>query len=149
MPNVPRKMHELHPLRLLPLLLCVLMVILCLAAGGFSAEDILHYAPRDPWLAAGFILLLYFLKSLSVAFPIMVLQIAAGHLFSPAAALALNILGLAIDLTVPYWIGPIFRQRADLPPDCPLSPAGRAYGKSAGALSLPFLFSAGYLPAPR
>lgn len=105
MPNVPRKMHELHPLRLLPLLLCVLMVILCLAAGGFSAEDILHYAPRDPWLAAGFILLLYFLKSLSVAFPIMVLQIAAGHLFSPAAALALNILGLAIDLTVPYWIG--------------------------------------------
>ena len=68
-------------------------------------EDILGYAPKNIWLAAGFLLLLYAAKSLSIAFPIMVLQVAAGHLFDPAAALALNILGLAIDLSIPYGIG--------------------------------------------
>lgn len=105
MPNSPRRLHDLHPLRLLPLLLCLIMVVLCLASGSFSAEDILHYAPRDPLLAAGFLLLLYAAKSLSIAFPIIVLQVAAGHLFSPAAALALNLFGLAVDLTIPFWIG--------------------------------------------
>lgn len=105
MPNNNRKLHDMHPLRLLPLALCVAMVVFCLIRGGFSVEDILGYAPKNIWLAAGFLLLLYAAKSLSIAFPIMVLQVAAGHLFDPAAALALNILGLAIDLSIPYGIG--------------------------------------------
>lgn len=105
MPKEPRPLHDLHPLRLLPLVLCLAMVVFCIIRGGFSVEDILSYAPRNVWLAAGFLLLLYLAKCLSVAFPIIVLQVAAGHLFAPAAALALNILGLAVDLTVPFWIG--------------------------------------------
>ena len=105
MPKEPRPLHDLHPLRLLPLVLCLVMVVFCIIRGGFSVEDILSYAPRNVWLAAGFLLLLYLAKSLSVAFPIIVLQVAAGHLFAPAAALALNVLGLAVDLTVPFWIG--------------------------------------------
>ena len=105
MPKEPRPLHDLHPLRLLPLALCLAMVVFCIIRGGFSVEDILSYAPRNVWLAAGFLLLLYLAKSLSVAFPIIVLQVAAGHLFAPAAALALNVLGLAVDLTVPFWIG--------------------------------------------
>ena len=105
MPDINRKLHDMHPLRLLPLALCVAMVLFCLIRGGFSVEDILSYAPKDLWLAAGFLLLLYAVKSLSIAFPIIVLQVAAGHLFAPAAALAINILGLAIDLSIPYGIG--------------------------------------------
>ena len=105
MPKEPRPLHDLHPLRLLPLVLCLAMVVFCIIRGGFSVEDILSYAPRNVWLAAGFLLLLYLAKCLSVAFPIIVLQVAAGHLFAPAAALALNVLGLAMDLTVPFWIG--------------------------------------------
>lgn len=105
MPKEPRPLHDLHPLRLLPLVLCLAMVVFCIIRGGFSVEDILSYAPRNVWLAAGFLLLLYLAKCLSVAFPIIVLQVAAGHLFAPAAALSLNILGLAVDLTVPFWIG--------------------------------------------
>ena len=105
MPKEPRPLHDLHPLRLLPLALCLAMVVFCIIRGGFSVEDILSYAPRNVWLAAVFLLLLYLAKSLSVAFPIIVLQVAAGHLFAPAAALALNVLGLAVDLTVPFWIG--------------------------------------------
>lgn len=105
MPKEPRPLHDLHPLRLLPLVLCLAMVVFCIIRGGFSVEDILSYAPRNVWLAAGFLLPLYLAKCLSVAFPIIVLQVAAGHLFAPAAALALNVLGLAMDLTVPFWIG--------------------------------------------
>lgn len=105
MPKEPRPLHDLHPLRLLPLVLCLAMVVFCIIRGGFSVEDILSYAPRNVWLAAGFLLLLYLAKCLSVAFPIIVLQVASGHLFAPAAALALNVLGLAVDLTVPFWIG--------------------------------------------
>ena len=96
MPKEPRPLHDLHPLRLLPLVLCLAMVVFCIIRGGFSVEDILSYAPRNVWLAAGFLLLLYLAKCLSVAFPIIVLQVAAGHLLAPAAALALN---------VPFWIG--------------------------------------------
>lgn len=100
-----RSLHDLHPLRLLPLVLCLAMVAVWLARGGFTVEDILTYAPQNPWLAAGFLLLLYAAKSLSIAFPIIIIQVAAGHLFSPAAAFALNIAGLAIVLTLPYGIG--------------------------------------------
>ena len=85
MPKEPRPLHDLHPLRLLPLALCLAMVVFCIIRGGSSVEDILSYAPRNVWLAAGFLLLLYLAKCLSVAFPIIVLQVAAGHLFAPAA----------------------------------------------------------------
>lgn len=54
MPKEPRPLHDLHPLRLLPLALCLAMVVFCIIRGGFSVEDILSYAPRNVWLAAGF-----------------------------------------------------------------------------------------------
>ena len=68
-----RSLHDLHPLRLLPLVLCLAMVAVWLARGGFTVEDILTYAPQSPWLAAGFLLLLYAAKSLSIAFPIIII----------------------------------------------------------------------------
>ena len=52
MPKEPRPLHDLHPLRLLPLVLCLVMVVFCIIRGGFSVEDILSYAPRNVWLAA-------------------------------------------------------------------------------------------------
>ena len=36
-----RSLHDLHPLRLLPLVLCLAMVAVWLARGGFTVEDIL------------------------------------------------------------------------------------------------------------
>ena len=67
MPKEPRPLHDLHPLRLLPLVLCLVMVVFCIIRGGFSVEDILSYAPRNVWLAAGFLLLLYLAKSPKVS----------------------------------------------------------------------------------
>lgn len=93
-------------LKFLPIAVCAAFVILPLASGReITVEAVLNYTPETPWLAACVILLLYALKSMSFVFPIVVLQIAAGHLFQTPAALLINFLGRAITLTIPYWAG--------------------------------------------
>jgi uncharacterized membrane protein YdjX (TVP38/TMEM64 family) len=56
-------------------------------------------------LSALILLLLYALKSLSVAFPIAVLEVVAGIVFPLPIALLLNLIGIVIVLTIPYHIG--------------------------------------------
>ena len=73
--------------------------------GEVSAERLLEFTPKDPLKAAGVLLILHAVKSITVFFPIVVLQIAAGHLLPPAAAFAVNLSGLFIILTLPYVIG--------------------------------------------
>ncbi len=53
-------------------------------------------------LAALFIIVLYGVKSLTVFFPIVVLNIASGFLFEPFYAFAVNTIGIAVALTIPY-----------------------------------------------
>ena len=93
-------------LKAAPILVCVLLLIWFLAAGdGISVDTILSYTPRNPVLAALLLLALYGVKSLTIAFPILLLQVAAGHLFPTGVALVVNLLGLVVDLTIPFWIG--------------------------------------------
>ena len=73
--------------------------------GDMSVETLLEFTPKEPMLAVIVLLLLYALKSVTIFFPLLVLEIAAGHLLSPIAALTVNILGLVIILTLPYLIG--------------------------------------------
>lgn len=82
--------------------------LLCLAliySRRFSFDTLLAFSPESPLLAALFLLGLYALKSISVFFPIVLLQIAAGFLFSPWIALFVNMLGLVIVFTLPYFFG--------------------------------------------
>ena len=51
------------------------------------------------------LLLCYGLKSATVVFPLLLLEIAAGYLFPAPAALVINLIGIWIILTIPYWIG--------------------------------------------
>ncbi|MCD8340898.1 MAG: VTT domain-containing protein [Clostridiales bacterium] len=91
---------------ILPLLLCVAAAVHYLAAGGtFSVEAVLNYTPERPVLAAATLVLLYAVKSLSVVFPLVVLEIAGGYLFPPLAALGVNCIGLAVCTTIPYCVG--------------------------------------------
>lgn len=93
-------------LRAAPFLICVALIAAALCSGReFTVEQILAYTPARPLLAAAVLLLLYAFKSLSVVFPILALQLAAGHLFAPWAALTVNILGMLIDLSVAFWSG--------------------------------------------
>lgn len=70
-----------------------------------SVETLLAFTPKDPAKAAIVMLLLYALKSATIFFPLIILEIAAGHLFSPWAALGINFVGMLIILTIPYLMG--------------------------------------------
>lgn len=92
--------------RLAPFLLCVgLAVAILVSDRELSAEMILSYTPENPVLAALVILLFYALKSLSIVFPFMPIQISCGILFPTAAAVIVNMLGVSVSLTISYWIG--------------------------------------------
>lgn len=85
---------------------CALLLVCCFAANHeFSAETILALTPKSPVRAAVALLLLYAVKSATIVFPLILLQIAVGHLFSKWVALGINFTGILIILTIPYWIG--------------------------------------------
>lgn len=90
---------------------CVLIVILlCLAAAfalhsDLSLDAILTYTPHNSLRSAALLLLFYGLKSATIFFPLLILEMAAGYLFPAPTALVINLLGILIVLTIPYWIG--------------------------------------------
>lgn len=93
-------------LRFIPLLLClVLMAAYLLCGQSVSADSLKGFAPSAPVLAVGFLLALYALKSLSVVFPIIALNILGGFLFSPFWAMVVNFVGVGVTLALPYWVG--------------------------------------------
>lgn len=61
--------------------------------------------PQNSIHAAIVMFLLYAAKSATIFFPLIVLEITVGYLFSTWAALGINFAGMLISLTVPYWIG--------------------------------------------
>lgn len=94
------------------LILCAGALALWPLRGALTAEGIAARSPRQAWLAAAFLLALYAVKSLSVAFPLSALEAAGGMLFPLPAALAVNACGVAVAQAVPYLLGR--RQRGGL-----------------------------------
>lgn len=93
-------------LRFAPLLICIIFVAAYFAGGKeITVESLMSYAPSTPFLAALFLVLLYALKSLSVFFPIIILNVLGGFLFAPVQAIVVNTIGVFVELTIPYWIG--------------------------------------------
>lgn len=91
-----------------PLIVYLIIIIYALLNfKSFSVDALLARSPKNALRAAVFVLLLFAAKSLTVVFPIVVLHILSGFLFSPTAALAINCVGTALCYTVPYVIGRI------------------------------------------
>ena len=85
---------------------CLLLAVGYLISNpDFSVEAVLHFKPQNPAFAALILLLMYAAKSITIFFPLVVLEIAGGHLFPPLIALSINLLGILVILTIPYWIG--------------------------------------------
>lgn len=88
-----------------------LLILLLAAAAAWifrrqlTAEAIAARSPKQLGAAVCFLLALYALKSLSVAFPLSALEAAGGLLFPLPAALAVNFCGVAITQTLPYLLG--------------------------------------------
>lgn len=87
------------------LLLCAGALALWPYREALTAEGIAARSPRQAGLAAAFLLALYGVKSLSVAFPLSALEAAGGMLFPLPAALAVNVCGVAVAQAVPYLLG--------------------------------------------
>lgn len=93
-------------IRYLPIILCVILIVTYFIFGrDISVETIINAAPENAIFAALFVIILYAGKSLSIFFPIMVLYAASGFLFPLWAALLVNLLGIATELTVAYGTG--------------------------------------------
>jgi len=81
------------------------IVTLLLHRDSFTAENLAAMTPENP-VAAGIVLvLLYACKSVVIFFPIKVLQLSAGILFSLPMALLVNFAGCALSVCVGYAMG--------------------------------------------
>ena len=93
-------------MRFLPIVVCLFFTILAVwKRDELSVQSISRLVTENVALSALILLLLYALKSLSVAFPIAVLEVVAGIVFPLPIALLLNLIGIVIVLTIPYHIG--------------------------------------------
>jgi len=98
-------------LRLLPLIICLVFACIYLFSGkNVTAEELAGLAPEKPFMTAIFLISLYVLKSLTVFFPIAVLNVLGGFLFDPVKAIVFNCIGVVVELSIPYWIGRISGQ---------------------------------------
>lgn len=93
-------------LRILPLLLCLAAMILYFIFGEkVTVDELLNFAPNNMFLAILFLIALYAFKSLAVFFPLIILNILGGFMFSAPVALLVNTVGITVDLIIPYFIG--------------------------------------------
>ncbi len=92
--------------RILLLVICLGLVVLgIIYRDRLTVESIIVLAPENPYFTALVIVGLYAVKSLSVVFPMIVLNVASGILLPPLEALIVNILGTAVMTAIPYFVG--------------------------------------------
>lgn len=87
------------------LLVAALITALALLMRNKSVEDVLRYTPASLPLAAAAFIGMYAIKSLSIVFPLMVLYIGVGTIFPIPVAVAVNVVGLCVCVTLPYLLG--------------------------------------------
>lgn len=84
-----------------------IIIILCYIVyhKDISIQTIIEYTPENTLAAALILLLMYAIKSISIIFPLIILEVAVGHLFAPIPAIIINTLGIMIGHIIAYWIG--------------------------------------------
>ena len=92
--------------RIIPILIIIaLIVLIAKNINTLTISEILNYVPSNYFLAVITILILYIMKSLSIVFPLAIICIASGIIFTPIYGIFINIIGLFLVVSVPYWIG--------------------------------------------
>lgn len=110
-PQRPERIDRL--LRYVPIAVTAALTLSCiLGARRFTVEELLSYTPESLPAAAAVLLCAYAVKSLSVVFPISLLYIASGVIFPLWVAWGVNLAGLWICVTLPYWVGRISGREA-------------------------------------
>lgn len=83
----------------------VLIILLVVTGREIEPEDLMRYIPAGPVLAAAMLLIMYAIKSVSVFLPMLPLQLTAGFLFPPVAAVLVNTAGYALGACLSYRRG--------------------------------------------
>lgn len=97
---------KINVFKVLTFIICLAFVILCLCfADSISAEKLAAITPRNQILAVLVLLFMFAVKSISIAFPLLVLQVASTLVLPFNLALTVNCAGVLIDLTIPYFLG--------------------------------------------
>ncbi|NLH01241.1 MAG: TVP38/TMEM64 family protein [Clostridiales bacterium] len=93
-------------IKFLPVLGILIFTLVYLIAGrDISIDTLLSYSPENLYLAILFMLMLYMAKSMTIFFPLIVLEVLGGIIFPVGLAILVNILGNAVSYTLPYMVG--------------------------------------------
>lgn len=97
---------SLNILKLVPLILMVLsFIILSSKFKNLKIEDLLNFTPSNLYLAAGIIILIFSVKSVAMFIPLTFIYIASSIIFPIFWAIVVNIVGMFICMSIPYFIG--------------------------------------------
>lgn len=97
---------KLSFIRFVPLIVMLgLFLFFVMNFGSISIEDIQNYTPSNYFLAAGIIILIYAIKSISMFISLSIIYISVSIIFPWYLAIIINLIGLAVCMSIPYFIG--------------------------------------------
>lgn len=101
-----KEMKLLEKLRYLPLIIIgILFIFFALHYKELSVEAILNFTPSNYFLAGIIMIFIFAIKSVSMIIPLTVLYISSSILFTWYWAIIVNLIGLFVCMTIPYYIG--------------------------------------------
>lgn len=102
----PYKEKKFEILRYSPLLIMMgLFLFFTINYGSISMQDIINFTPSNYFLAAGIMVVIYGVKSVSMFVSLSILYVSAGIIFPEFWAIIINFIGLIVCMTIPYFIG--------------------------------------------
>lgn len=100
------KRLSINILKIIPLFTLIAFAVLFInLSDEITVENILHYTPKNVPLAAFTLIIMYGVKSLTVFFPIIILMLVSGAIFNTFTAILINIIGMVVCISIPYFIG--------------------------------------------
>ena len=98
----------------LPALGVILTVVVLVIIGKqITLDDIMRFRMENVWLASFYLVCAYAIKSILIVVPLNLLMIAGGMFFeSQLLSLAVNTVGVAVCLTLPYLLGRLIGEKA-------------------------------------
>ncbi len=97
---------KIQVLRFAPLLIVVVLATIVVVRSGPAAITAYIESYRENALVtAAVIMALFLFKSVSFGLPYTVLYLAVGHIYPLPVALALNVIGIAVNMQIPYFVG--------------------------------------------
>ena len=93
-------------IKLVPLMVCGVLLVVCVVnRDKVTVDAILNHAPENLGMRSLVIIALYAVKSITVVFPMLIINVAAGIVLPSPLALIINTVGVAVMSAIPYFIG--------------------------------------------